>query len=209
MAITRRTLEQKDFIDAATAFLADHPLSDLTMRVLGNLLGVDATACYRHFRSKGELLTAMVDAMLGSVVDAVPDDLTDPRLRLETQCIAMRAVMSAHPQLAAALAVGEGRMPNALVLSRRLVEQLRAIGGDGDDLVRAYQAIESYTMGSTIFDLAAAPQNMEIRAARYGAFEDPAFAAIGRSVGSVGRISDDAFASGLRALLDRIEAGTF
>lgn len=205
----KKTLTQRDFVDAGTAFLEDHSLSELTMRALGTLLGVDATACYRHFRSKNELLTAMVDAMLAEALAGIPDDLDDPRDRAEAQSLAVRRVMHENPQLASALAAGEGQMPNALELSRRAIENLRAMGLDGDDLVRAYQAMESYTMGATVFDMLAAPHSMEIRAARYAALGDPSFAASGASVEKVARLTDEAFVRGLHALFDGIAARTF
>jgi len=202
--VTRKTLSQSDFIETGTAYLRDHTLSELTMRVLGDLLGVDATACYRHFTGKTELLTAMLDNMLGQVLEAVPEVITDPRERLEAQCMAMRRVMHENPQLAAAMAASEGQMPNALEMSRRSIAALRSAGLDGDELVRAYQMIESYVMGATQFDLIAAPHNMEIRAARYGAFDDPAFTGVARSVRSVDGLTEEAFVSGLRTLLDDV-----
>jgi len=202
--VTRKTLSQSDFIETGTAYLRDHTLSELTMRVLGDLLGVDATACYRHFTGKTELLTAMLDNMLGQVLEAVPEVITDPRERLEAQCMAMRRVMHENPQLAAAMAASEGQMPNALEMSRRSIAALRSAGLDGDELVRAYQMIESYVMGATQFDLIAAPHNMEIRAARYGAFDDPAFTGAARSVRSVDGLTEEAFVSGLRTLLDDV-----
>jgi AcrR family transcriptional regulator len=174
------------------------------MRVLGDLVGVNATACYRHFTGKTELLTAMLDNMLGQVLEAVPEVITDPRGRLEAQCMAMRRVMHENPQLAAAMAASEGQMPNALEMSRRSIAALRSAGLDGDELVRAYQMIESYVMGATQFDLIAAPHNMEIRAARYGAFDDPAFTEAARSVRSVDGLTEEAFVSGLRTLLDDV-----
>lgn len=173
------------------------------MRTLGDLLDVDATACYRHFKGKAELLTAMVDAMIGQAIDAVPDSVTDPRERIERQTIALRRAMHDNPQLAAAMGASEGQMPNALALAQRAVAALRAAGLDGDELVLAYQAIESYALGSTLFDLMAAPHNMEIRAARYGAFGDPAFTAVGRSVRRTDAITEEAFTLGLSTLLDR------
>ncbi len=203
-----QTLEQRDFVEAGTAYLIDHPLSALTMRVLGDLLGVDATACYRHFRSKDELLTAMVDAMLAPALDAVDDAIRDPRERVEGRSLEMRAAMQRNPQLASALAVGEGQMPNSLELSRRSIADLRAMGLDGDELVRAYQLVESYTMGATMFDLAAAPHNMDIRSDRYSMFGDEAFTKAGRSPATVETLTDDAFGRGLRALLDAVLAGT-
>ena len=93
-------------------------------------------------------------------------------------------------------------MPSALEMARRSISALRSAGLDGDDLVRSYQAIESYVMGSTLFDLIGAPDNMEIRAARYRALADPAFAARGRSASKVDAVTEEAFVAGLRAVLD-------
>lgn len=200
----KQTLQKKDFIEAGTKFLQTHPLPDLTMRVLGDLLGVDATACYRHFRSKGELLTAMVDSMLFAGIEAVPETMTDPRERVVQQATAVRRAMFRNPQLAAAFATGEGQMPNALELSRRGIADLRQIGLDGERLVVAYQAIESYSMGSTVFDLMAAPHNMEIRALRYRAIGDPIFDEVGRSAARVEELTDKAFDEGIRMLIDRM-----
>lgn len=200
----RPSLQQKDFIDAGTRFLLDHPLSELTMRRLGELMGVDATACYRHFRSKADLLTAMLDSMIFAGIEAVPDSVTDPRERLVLQTVGLRRAMVANPQLAAALAMSEGQMPNALELARRSIAHLREIGLDGDRLVRAYQMIESYAMGATVFDLMAAPWNMEIRAARYEAIGDPAFVAVGRSPDAVAELTEAAFVEGIDILLDRL-----
>ena len=202
--MSRKTLSQSDFIEAGTAYLRDHTLSELTMRVLGDLLGVDPTACYRHFKGRAELLTAMLDTLLGQVLEAVPPSITEPRERLAAQGVALRRAMHDNPQLAAAMAASEGQMPNALEMSRRSIAALRGAGLDGDELVRAYQMIESYVMGATQFDLIAAPHNMEIRAARYGALEDPAFTRAARSVRSVDAATEDAFLSGLRILLDDV-----
>lgn len=173
------------------------------MRVLGDLLGVDATACYRHFSGKAELLTAMLDTLLGQVLEAVPEVVTAPRELLEAQCVAMRRVMHDNPQLATAMVASEGQMPNALKMARRSIAALRSGGLDGDELIRSYQMIESYVMGATQFDLMEAPHNMEIRAARYGMFEDPAFVRAARSVRSVAAITEESFLAGLRILLDQ------
>lgn len=200
--MARAVLSQSDFIEAGTEYLRDHALSDLTMRVLGDLLGVDATACYRHFTGKAELLTAMLDTLLGQVIEAVPDGIGDHRQRLEAQSVAVRRVMIDNPQLASVMVAGDGQMPNSLELSRRSITALRGAGLEGEELLRAYQMLESYVLGATQFDLLAAPRNMEIRAARYVAFDDPDFARGARSVRSVGVLTEEAFLAGLRILLD-------
>lgn len=200
----RRALQKSDFVVAATNFLHDHSLSELTMRRLGVLMGVDATACYRHFRSKRELLTAMIDAMVEGCLVSEAETVADPRERLLRQTLAVRRAMVANPQLAAALAMSEGQMPHVLEISRRAIVYLRQMGLDGDRLVEAYQTVESYSMGATIYDLMAAPDNMVIRAARYRAIGDPAFAGVGASADAVADLTERAFVLGLGSVLDAL-----
>jgi TetR/AcrR family tetracycline transcriptional repressor len=200
-----RTLTKADFVEVATKFVDENSLNDLTMRVLGDLLGVDATACYRHFPSKGALLAAMVDALFLSILEAVPDGGT-PRDRLEAQMLASRRAFVAHPQIAAAMALSEGDTPAALQLMESAISTLEEMGLSGDNLVRGYQTLESYSVGSSIFDMARAPENMMIRRARYRLLENPAFDAVARSEKSVSETTEKAYELGMHALIDYVES---
>ena len=200
----QRSLTKADFVEVATKYVDENGLNALTMRVLGNLLGVDATACYRHFRSKGALLAAMVDALFLTILDAVPDS-GSPRERIEAQMMASRREMVAHPQLAAAIAVSEGDTPAALVLMKNAIANLEAMGLSGENLVQGYQTIESYAIGSTIFDVSRAPENMEIRRARYRLLENPAFDVAAKTVKSTSEVTENAYTVGMRALIDHVE----
>lgn len=200
-----RTLTQQDFVEVATEFVDTHGLSELTMRSLGELLGVDATACYRHFRNKDALITAMVDAMLAEVLAGLPDDAPSPRAALEAQMIGSRRAFHVHPQLAAALTVSDGSMPSANLLSRRAIALLEQMGFSGDRLVEAYQVIESYTMGTSVYDMAAAPDHAVIRRERYRTFDSPAFDAAASTPKSVSELTEAAFMVGLNAILDHLE----
>lgn len=199
-----RTLTKADFVEVATSFVDENSLNELTMRVLGDLLGVDATACYRHFPSKGALLAAMVDALFLSILEAVPEGGT-PRERLEAQMLASRRAFVAHPQIAAAMASSEGDTPAALQLMESAISNLEQMGLSGDNLVRGYQTLESYSVGSSIFDMARAPENMTIRRARYRLLDKPAFDAVARSEKSVSDSTEKAYELGMHALIDYIE----
>ena len=200
-----RTLTKADFVEVATKYVDENDLNALTMRVLGDLLGVDATACYRHFRSKGALLAAMVDALFLAILNAVPDSGT-PRERLEAQMIAARREMVAHPQLAAAIAVSEGDTPAALLLMKNAIVNLEAMGLKGDKLVQGYQTIESYAIGSSIYDMSRAPENMEIRRARYRLLENPAFDVVAKTTKTVNDSTENAYELGMHALIDYVES---
>ena len=198
-----RTLTKADFVEVATQYVDEHGLNALTMRVLGDLLGVDATACYRHFRSKGALLAAMVDELYLSILNAVPEG-GSPRDRLAAQMLASRRAFVAHPQLAAAIAVSEGDTPAALLLMKNAVANLEAMGLSGDNLVQGYQTIESYAIGASIFDMSRAPENMEIRRARYRFLEHPDFDSVAKTVKSVSDSTEKAYELGMQALIDHV-----
>lgn len=196
-------MTKADFVEVATQYVDENGLNALTMRVLGDLLGVDATACYRHFRSKGALLAAMVDELYLSILNSVPEGGT-PRDRVLAQMLASRRAFVAHPQLAAAIAVSEGDTPAALLLMKNAVANLEAMGLTGDNLVLGYQTLESYAVGASIFDMSRAPQNMDIRRTRYRLLENSSFDVVAKTVKSVSDSTEKAYELGMRALVDHV-----
>ncbi|HQR28166.1 MAG TPA: TetR/AcrR family transcriptional regulator [Nocardioides sp.] len=70
---TRPELSRERILDAALALVDREGEKKLTFRRLGAELGADPTACYRHFRSKDDLLLALGDRLLGDAMDQVPD----------------------------------------------------------------------------------------------------------------------------------------
>jgi len=205
MAQGRVTLTPADFVAAATAFVDEHGLDALTMRSLGEQLGVDPTALYRHFSSKDALISAVVDHMLGLIAkeDAGIDE--SPRQRLKQLALRARQVFVAHPNLMAAFISSSGQMPNGLLLMRYTAEGLEAMGLEGADLVRCQQMLESVVIGASVFDLAGSPDHAEIRRLRYRALEHPAWDDQSRSVSDVAAITQTAFELAIDGLLDVCE----
>lgn len=62
-------------IDASLRIAARGSGDAFTVRRLGEELGADPTAIYRHFRDKDELLLSVADHMLGEALDAIPEGL--------------------------------------------------------------------------------------------------------------------------------------
>lgn len=202
--MTSRTgnLDQQAFIRAGTEFVDEHGLQALTMRALGEKLGVDATACYRHFTSKDELLSAMVDAMLAAALDSLESPPASPRDGIVDQTLAVRRAFLKHPHLAATLVVSSGDLPSAHQLTLNAIGLLRSMGLEGDELVRCYQTVESYTMGSCVFDMSGTPDNMEIRRQRYQSLGVKEFTHVARSAKGVSSLTEAAFRKGVDAIID-------
>jgi AcrR family transcriptional regulator len=69
--VPRGTLSRELIIDAAFRMIDENPDAQLTLSRLGRELGADPSAVYRHFRSKDDLLRAMVDVMMQDALDDV------------------------------------------------------------------------------------------------------------------------------------------
>lgn len=206
MAKRKSTLTPNDYVETAVRFVDKHGLAAMTMRALGDEMGVDATALYRHFPNKDSLISAMVDWFMGQALERAELPAKSPRDRVHTVAIAMRETFRCWPQIGLELFSSEGgSAANAIEYSRVAVDALRGLGLENDELVRCYQMIESFIMGSCVHDFAGAPHNMAVRRLRYRSFDLAEFDALARDEASVMALADEAFNQALEVLLDVCE----
>ena len=94
-AATRAPLSRARILGAAVVAADEGGLEGLSMRRLGQALGVDPMALYRHVRDKDDLLDGLRDVVLGEipVVEAEPDW----RAAMRRQTLGAREVMRRHP----------------------------------------------------------------------------------------------------------------
>ena len=69
---TRRPLTKERVLAKAIALADKEGIEALSMRKLGTALGVEAMSLYNHIANKGELVGAMVDAVIEQF--ELPDD---------------------------------------------------------------------------------------------------------------------------------------
>ena len=188
------------------AFVDEHGLVALTMRALGVQMGVDPTAVYRHFPNKESLIDAMLSNLLGAALTNLTPAERSPREEIYNTMMAVRSEFERHPNLTPAFAASMGNIPNGLLLSQAMIQQLRALSLTGENLVRCYQMLEGYTIGTSMIDTGGAPETFEIRQARYRLLNDPDFDSAARNTSDVERITKDAFATGVNVLLDFCES---
>ena len=204
MAETRSTLSPDDFVRAAMELVDETGIVSLTMRALGERIGVDATAIYRHFPNKESLLDAMLDFILGEAANLEPTGAT-PRERILSVAVSVRAAMRRHPNLAGAFAQATGDFANGLTISRRMIAELRALGLTGEHLVRMYQSFEGYILGSSVFDTGGYPETFTIRQSRYRYLNEPEFDEVARTAGDVERVTEEAYVLAISTLVDTCE----
>lgn len=205
MAQGRVTLKPADFVRAATSFVDEHGLDALTMRSLGERLGVDPTALYRHFPNKDALLSAMLDDLMAKVLAHTPEQGLAPRERLRRTMLGARQVFCEHPNLVMAFVASSGDTPSGLEVMRRGIAMLEDLGLAGDDLVLCMQMLEGVVIGSSVFDLTGAPHHRDIRRLRYRAVEHVAYDDVSREVDDVEALTERAFEVMLDGVLDVCE----
>lgn len=203
----KSTLRAEDFVLAGVEYVKSNGLSSMTMRALGDEMGVDPTALYRHFPNKESLIDGMIDWFLGRVLteSLAGSEGKSPRERILALALAMRRAFAEYPEIGVSLVSSEGTSRNGLELSIRSAHMLKELGLSGTALVRYYQAIEDFIMGSCVFDFAGSPHHIVVRRARYRLLELPDFDAESTTDASIVTGNEESFIVGINALLDACE----
>lgn len=160
----RQPLSKERIVDAALDFIDAHGLSGLTMRRLGNDLGVEAMALYRHVPGKEELLDAVVETLIegmqrdDDVLDSPRDGWQDFMIRLAH---GVRRVALEHPK---AFPLVASRPPEAPWLrpplrSLEWVETFLAglvdEGFTDEAAVAAYRGYTGFLLGNLLLEVSA------------------------------------------------------
>jgi AcrR family transcriptional regulator len=204
----RAQLTREAIVDAALALADDGGLGAVTMRRLGSRLGVDPMTIYRHFRSKDDVLEAIVDRALGGVAEPAPTG-EDWLTRLREVVRRFRAALLAHPAVAPLAASRVWFGENSLAGIESMLAVLRGAGLGDAEAVRAYQALVCYTIGFVTIEapMAALPSEQAAERARAAglAYESLPASRFPNTVAMAGQLSrigaSDEFEPGLDLLL--------
>jgi AcrR family transcriptional regulator len=203
----RIPLSRERVLHAALALADEGGVEGVSMRRLGQVLGVEAMSLYKHVTDK--------EAILDGIADLVMDEVEVPSPDLDWRTAVRRSAISAHEALRRhpwAGAVLESRLnpgPARLRYLDAVVGVLRNAGFDTPTVARALMALDSHTYGFTMqelampFDAASAAGIAEDLALRV--FEDtyPNLLAMAELAMSGAQLLD--FEFGLDLLLDGLE----
>jgi AcrR family transcriptional regulator len=140
-----RTPLSKERVLLAAVDLADRGgIEALSMRKLGQELGVDAMALYRHVRNKDDLLDGIVEVLVAEIERPGPTD--DWKAALREQAMAARRTMLRHPW---ARRVMEERPKGGPVFLAYVESVLATIRNGGFSIELAHHTL--HVLGSRIF----------------------------------------------------------
>ena len=207
------SLSRSRIIAVAATLVRDHGVEALTARRLGDALGCDPTALYRHFTTMADLEREVGDRCLGAI-DVRAHEGDDWRATVRRICIKLRRVQLRQPRLAALVSAAPTRLTNEMRITEALLRELGRAGFSRDQAATAYHALIELSVGSAAIDAPLASQPAAIRRRTYGDWrreyaelsptESPASVAVAEHLylGS----ADSRFEAALDLLLDGISA---
>lgn len=204
MPVSRRTLSREAFAEAAVAFIDEHGFDALTMRALGDSMGVHATAVYRYFGSKDELVEAALGAMLSQSGATIPESGA-PRERMMAALRSLRGAFALHPNFALPNLLMHDEQATAAFVTAGL-DLLAEMGLRGHTLIVAYQMIETFSVGSNAYDFAGYPETLNARRRGRRLSGNPVWDDVTRDLDAIRALNDEAFEAAAEALLDACEA---
>ncbi|WP_258064386.1 TetR/AcrR family transcriptional regulator [Arthrobacter sp. ZGTC131] len=126
--------------------LADEEgIEKLSMRRLGEGLGVEAMSLYNHVSNKEDLLNGMIDSLYGEVELPSHDD--DWKTALRKRSVSVREVLLRHPWANGLMDSGTSPGPGTLRHHDRVLGTFRNGGFSLAMTAHAFSALDSYVYG--------------------------------------------------------------
>jgi AcrR family transcriptional regulator len=141
----RVPLNRERVLRVAVAFADDQGIGSLSMRKLGEALGVEAMSLYNHVANKDDLLDGMVDLVFSEI--DLPPSGADWKMTMRRRANSARDVLARHRW---AIGLMESRTtpgPATLRHHDTVIGALRAAGFSIAMAAHAFSALDSYTYG--------------------------------------------------------------
>jgi AcrR family transcriptional regulator len=142
---SRSPLTRERVLRAAVLLADGDGIESLTMRRLGQRLGVEAMSLYNHVANKDDLLDGVVDLVVSEI--DLPADTTDWKEAMRCRAISARAVFSRHPWAIGLVDSRESSGPARLRYFDWVIGTLRRAGFTLELAVRAFSLLDSYIYG--------------------------------------------------------------
>jgi len=150
-AAHRAPLNRDRVLRAAVALADQAGMSALSMRKLGEALGVEAMSLYNHIASKSDLLDGMIDIVFGEIDlparAGAGDGEPGWRAAMRRRAVSARQVLRSHPW---AIGLMESRItpgPATLRHHDAVLGCLRRAGFSLELTAHAYSLLDSYIYG--------------------------------------------------------------
>jgi AcrR family transcriptional regulator len=202
-------LTREHVLNAAIELADEAGVEALTMRRLGQALGVEAMSLYKHVTDKEDILDGLADLVTSEFDVPARDGEWRPEIRRST--ISAHDVLARHPWASVLIESRVAAGPARLRYLDATIGVLRGAGFSLPTTLRAIMALDSHTYGFTLqeaswpIDPANAPDAAATFAEAISADEYPHMHAMAEMVSLAAAGAPVDFAFGLDLILDGLE----
>jgi len=144
MPASSRGISRDRVLKAAVGLADEIGIESLSMRKLGQALGVEAMSLYHHVANKDDLLDGMIDVVFGEVV--LPCGV-DWKAALRERAISVRTALSRHRWAMGLMESRTNPGPATLRAHDAVLGCLRTAGFSLELAAHTFSAIDSYVYG--------------------------------------------------------------
>jgi AcrR family transcriptional regulator len=141
----RTPLSRERVLRTALALADASGIESLTMRKLGEAVGVEAMSLYNHVPSKGDLLDGLIDLVFSEI--ELPSGADGWKTAMRQRAISARAVLSRHRWAIGLMESRTSPGPATLRHHDAVIGCLRQAGFPVALAAHAYSALDSYIYG--------------------------------------------------------------
>ncbi|MCB9487702.1 MAG: TetR/AcrR family transcriptional regulator C-terminal domain-containing protein [Deltaproteobacteria bacterium] len=150
-AKSREPLTRERVLGAAVAMADEEGLDALSMRKLGQKLGVEAMSLYNHVKNKDAILDGIVDMVVGEI--EIPADAPDWKTAMRRRAAAAHDVLLRHPWSVALIESRMGLGPSRMGYFDWVIGTLRGAGFSLDLAYNAFLTMDSFIYGFTLHEV--------------------------------------------------------
>jgi AcrR family transcriptional regulator len=145
----RREALSRDRILRVALDIVDHEgLEAVSMRRVGEALGVEAMSLYNHVASKAQILDGIFEMVLADLPPAGRSVSWTAALRGRAR--ALRSALCAHPNALPMFATRPAVTPASIAHVETALDVLRSAGFTADDALSALQVLVAYVVGHAV-----------------------------------------------------------
>ena len=170
----RKPLSRKRIVKAALRMIDKDGLDGLSMRRLGQALGVEAMALYHHFANKGALLDAVLEELIAEA-KLPPRDSMPPLERLRSFARGHRQMALRHPNAFILIPSRRFNTERSFAQYEEVLEAFRDLGFDAALSARYFRSVGYFVSGAGLADIASRAHQPDATPVRLETFDDARF----------------------------------
>jgi AcrR family transcriptional regulator len=147
----RLPLNRNRVLQAAISLVDEGGIESLSMRKLGQALGVEAMSLYNHVANKDDLLDGIVDLVLNEIELPAVDQ--DWEAAIRACAISAHDAFWHHPWACNLIMSSTRVHPARLHYMESLLRTLREAGFSAEETYHAYHTLDSHILGFTLWQV--------------------------------------------------------